>query len=195
MYRFLGAIFLSYSRYDNKSPSNIRANPTGSVPISAALVFYTILGTVLAIFCAILFVSSCRDAIYALSTIEIARQNKRRRLGPDCKPAYRYIQLPGHAIGGKDNDEAAIEVRNVPLNMNLYDFGLIGNLKRIFGRSMVEYLSESYLSDYPKHVLISFYHVFRPSDRSLAAIVSWLVLQPDCVYTYTRISADAPDVF
>lgn len=190
MYRFLGAIILSYSRYDHKSPANIRTNPTGSFPISPALVFYTILGTVLAIFCAILFISSCRDAAYALSTIEIARQNKRRKLGADGKHAYRYIQMPGHSTGHKHDDESILQARNVPQNINLYDFGLMGNLRRIFGRCMVEYMSKLQVISvgYPKRILISSYHFFRPSHRSLATTVSWLLSQPNYTYIYADIS-------
>ncbi|KAK9893404.1 hypothetical protein P389DRAFT_175460 [Cystobasidium minutum MCA 4210] len=141
LYRYLGAAALAYYRYEHAISLKADDSVIRDIPITGVLFFYSILGTILAVFCTILFVNSLHDAAVATSTIETARTTKRHKLGVSGDYACRYIQMAENAEHGSAGSLVTPEVRKIPTNIKLYDFGVVENLKRVFGRSLREYIS------------------------------------------------------
>lgn len=142
--RYGGAVVISYLYYDVPASMKSQDNPTGEFPISLTLLFYSFYGTLLGIFCVIMCFGALQDVIRASSTIEATRSNKQKKAGVKHLYWYRYIQMPRiQSMSAEHGDSKASRVQEIPATVKLYDFGVVENLKRVFGRTSREWFCES----------------------------------------------------
>lgn len=137
--RYIGAVAISYLLYDPSASSKLETFPTGNTPISITLLFYCFYGTILGIFCSVLCIGVLRDVARASSTIEATRTSRQNSAGVRHLYSYRYIQMPELA-NSYSNQKQAPKVQEIPATINLYDFGVFENLKRVFGRTPREWI-------------------------------------------------------
>lgn len=139
--RYIGAVVISYLYYDPASIENLEERITGGVPISVTLLFYSFYGTILGVFCVILCLNAIKDVATAGSTIESTRTSRRSKAGVKHRYSYRYIKMP--LLNGQNTSETKLEsnaVKEIPSEINLYHFGVIENLKQVFGRTAREWV-------------------------------------------------------
>jgi hypothetical protein len=137
--RYVGAVIISYLYYDFPI-QELEGGVTGTVSISATLLFYSFYGTILGFFCVLLCLNAMKDVATAGSTIESTRTSRRSKAGVKHLYSYRYIQMP--LLTGQNISEDKLEpsaVKEIPTDINLYHFGVVENLKRVFGRTVREW--------------------------------------------------------
>lgn len=138
--RYVGAVAICYLYYEAPAYLKPEDYPTGDLPISMTLLFYCFYGTILGVFCIVMFIGTVKDVIQASSTIEATRANRQNKAGLQGLYSFRYIQMPQFIRGSLPaGEDAAHRVQEVPVHIRLYDFGRIENLRRVFGRSPCEW--------------------------------------------------------
>lgn len=142
VYWYIGGVLVSYYHYNPEMSTLTTTQSSQQAPVSFILLLYSVLGSILAIFCSVLFVAANRDVAIASSTIEAARFSIRVHLGANRKESSKFIQMPItlEGQGNKGEDNGQLQIRAIPASLNLYNFGKRTNYARLFGRSLREIL-------------------------------------------------------
>jgi hypothetical protein len=128
--RYMGAIILSYYRFNQPYTTDQSNMPV----VSFALLFYTVMASILVFFTIILFIMMLRQVLQGTSTIQLTKNRYSSR---------QYVRLPT-ALGGPSNNglERQTRVVDIPASIGLYDFGPRENYMRVFGKSPSEWMSK-----------------------------------------------------
>lgn len=141
--RYVGAVAIAYLYYEPTSDSRLyEVSNAGNAPVSMTLLFYIFYGTILGIFCVVMFTTSLQDVMKASSTIEATRTSKRRKSsGTKSYTSYRLIKMPSVKSNLLQVGEARPgDIQEIDASVELYNFGICGNLKRVFGYTVKDWI-------------------------------------------------------